>query len=104
MLSRSEIIESAILNLGINYNNANFLSSKVYAIADKLFEQVMTDSLTSLNLNMTKGFAKLNKDFSDTITSKGEIYYPYQLPEKLVFLETVEPLGSKYRVFRDLLY
>jgi hypothetical protein len=102
-ISRFEIINSAIMEIGINYDDANYLTDPIYNVANTLFDQVIDDSLSNVNFEMTRLITNLNRDFSDPIEYRDVIYYPYQMPVDTIYTISIEP-SVLYKVMRGKIY
>lgn len=102
MIDRIEIIESAIFELGINFVSATFTTTRMFEIANKMFDQIAVDSMANLKFNLTTSISTLNKDFSDTISFDGKVYHPYQMPRDLLWVQSVS--SPDFKIVRDILY
>ena len=102
-ISRFEIINSAIMEIGINYDDANYLTDPIYNVANTLFDQVIDDALSNVNFEITRLITNLNRDFSDTIEYRDVIYYPYQMPVDTIYTIGIEP-DVLYKIMRGKIY
>ena len=102
-ISRFEIINSAIMEIGINYDDANYLTDPIYNVANTLFDQVIDDSLSNIGFEMTRLITNLNRDFSDPIEYRDTIFYPYQMPVDTIYKIGLEP-DVLYKIMRGKIY
>lgn len=102
-ISRFEIINSAIMEIGINYDDANYLTDPIYNVGNTLFDQVIDDALSNINFEMTRLITNLNRDFSDPIEYRDIILYPYQMPVDTIYTIGIEP-DVAYKVMRGKIY
>lgn len=102
-ISRFEIINSAIMEIGINYDDANYLTDPIYNVGNTLFDQVIDDALSNINFEVTRLVTNLNRDFSDPIEYRDVIYYPYQMPVDTIYTIGIEP-SVPYKVMRGKIY
>lgn len=102
-ISRFEIINSAIMEVGINYDDANYLTDPIYNVGNTLFDQVIDDALSNVNFEVSRLITNLNRDFSDTIEYRGVTYYPYQMPVDSIYTISIEP-EVLYKIMRGKIY
>lgn len=102
-ISRFEIINSAIMEIGINYDDANYITDPIYKTANLLFDQVIDDALSNVNFEITRLITNLNRDWSDPIEYRDVIYYPYQMPVDTIYTVGLEP-NVDYKIMRGKIY
>lgn len=102
-ISRFEIINSAIMEIGINYDDANYLVDPIYKVVNGLFDQIITDAMANSSFQTTKLITNLNRDFSDPVTYRGVTLYPYQVPVDSLYIVGIEP-KVEFKVMRGKIY
>lgn len=85
-MNKFDIIRGALNKLSVPFDESNYYSNTIYAIADKEFDNIMYTAFTSTRISTNVVVASLNKSVDDPVDFNGETYYPYMLPEDFLFL------------------
>jgi hypothetical protein len=102
-MDKVEIIRLAIYELGINFDEATFLTTPIYEIAERLFDFSLKDSISNIRLNVTERIVPLVQDMSSNIEYDGLTFVPFKLPEDLVWFQQFRP-EYPYNIVRDIIY
>jgi len=102
-MQRVDIIRLAIMELGINFNEATFINEPIYELVNSMFDFAIKDAISNTRLNVTNRVTKLNRSVSSEIEYNGITYYPYQVPDGLVWFQEIKP-NFDYKIVGNLIY
>jgi len=98
MIDRASIINNAMFSIGVTGH------PRFRDLVESLFDEVIVDAFANLKMHVNSNIATLNKDFADSIMYDEVEFFPYQLPDDMLFLIEVMPKGSEYHILNNILY